>query len=179
MTTIVHKENNFPCYICIKGIAEKKDLEVLKLLQITSDIAQAYDELTTEDFEIFVSRDDQWIHVIDNFFWMLNQSENVTKSIEALGVHYDIFTCSVGDADLSFDFKYFKNGKLRREYVVKSPNFNDEVISINFGIPLSGEKEGLQKKDQLDKVLFIAHSLGIDIPKDFEKLTAYNLKNLN
>lgn len=180
MTAIAHKSINFPSYICIKGISEKSDLEVLKLLNITSDITQAYNELTAaEDFDIFVSRDDQWIHIIDNFFWMLNESEVVAKRIETLGEHYELYTCSVGDADLSFDFKYFKNGKLRREYVVKSPNFNNEVIAVNFGDALSGETEGLRKKDQIEKVLFIAQSLGIKIPTNFEKLTAYNLKNLN
>lgn len=181
MTTIAYNRNIFPSYICIKGISEKSDLEILKLLQVTSDIAQAYDknELTAEDFDIFVSRDDQWVHIIDNSFWMLDESKEVKKSIEALGKRYDIYTCSVGDADLSFNFKYFKDGQLRREYVVESPNYNDEVIVVNFGDVLSGEIEGLHKKDQLEKVLFIAHSLGVNIPKDFESLTSYNLKTLN
>ncbi|WP_422107015.1 hypothetical protein [Winogradskyella sp.] len=172
--------NGIPCcpyFIFLKGISRKTDIEILSLFnfEIRSEVNLNNEFHGTEN-HIYMSRDDNWIHIMDNFFYSLWYSEAVSQRIEHLAETYEIFTCSVGDVDLSFDFNYYKNGKKVREYVVESPNYVDEILKKNVGNPLKGEYEGLKLSDQLESVIYIAKELGIKIPKKENEITCYEIQ---
>ena len=174
---IINKLPHSPYFICIKGLNHKNDEELLELL----GLHKCKEIEIPKDFEdencIYISNDTSWIHIMDNYYYTFWQSDALSVRIEELGEKYEIFTFSVGDSDLSFDFKYFKNGTKIREYIVTSPNYNDEVIEVNNGTPLFGETEGLKKKDQFDRIIYIADSLGIILPEKEEEIRCYKIPN--
>ncbi len=166
-----------PYFIFIKNINEKSDGEILELLELE------HCELFDYGDYVHISQDANWVHVIDNDAYQLWYSQKLTNRIEELGKEYEIFTCSVGEPDLSFDFRYFRDGKKIREYVVESPNYDDQIIITDFGSPILGEEilvhEELVKGHQLAVVLHIAESLGIQLPKSAEGIKCYQLEGLD
>jgi hypothetical protein len=162
-----------PYFIFIKGISELSDEEVLELLNLRGPNLVESPKYNDWEFCIYISRDQHWTHLMDNWLYSNWYSTELTDRIEELSKRFEIFSCSIGDCDRSFAFKYFKNGEKIREYVVESPNYNDNVLKINFGNPLPGEGEGLKKKNELDRVLFIAKQLGIQLPKSSAEIKCY------
>ena len=102
-----------------------------------------------------MSRDNEWVHLMDNFYYAHWHSKSLTERIDELGKEYEIFTCSVGDCDESFEFKYFKNGQN--------------------GKPMMVEREAFNLEDQLDCVLYITHSLAIEIPNELNQIISYHV----
>lgn len=173
----VTKAPQSPFYIFIKGLQDKSAIEILELLGLGAcDLVVGMVEDLHDDACIYIYNDKNWIHLMDNWFYSNWHSTSLHDRINVLGQTLEIFTCSVGDTDLSFNFKYYKDGVKRREYIVTSPNDNDEIISLNFGQPLAGEKEGLKQEDQLKRVTYIAKSLGIKFPKTMYDLRCYQLR---
>ncbi len=179
-----------PYFIFIKGINEKNDAEVLELLElgegkllnpdVTIDIKQV-----DEESSAYLFRNENWIHIIDSWYYSLWHSQMLSDRIEELGKKLEIFTCSFGDVDESFDFRYFKGGKKVREYIVDSPNWNNQVVRVDFGEPLQAELIILNKRDEVSKddeirnILQIAESLGIQLPKSAEGIKCYQLEGLD
>lgn len=164
-----------PYFIFIKGVAEKSDQEISLLLNL-GKINEVSDLEFFDDRNcIYLSRDDNWVHVMDNWFYTHWHSKELSERIEMLGRKLEIFTCSIGDCDLSFGFRYFKAGEKVREYIVESPNYNDEVLKRDFGLPLDGEAVGLKEENQLEKVIYIAKQLGIKIPTENCEIKCYEL----
>lgn len=174
---IINGMPSSPYYIFINGISGKSDLEILSLLNLEI-VKEIYLNNIIQDEEnyIYLSRDENWVHLMDNLLYSHWYSKEFSNQIEKLGKKLEIFTCSVGDSDLSFDFKYYNNGKKVREYVVESPNYIDEILKLDIGIPIKGEQEGLKKDDQLERVLFIAQQLGVKLPK-LHKIKCFEVKN--
>jgi hypothetical protein len=71
-----------------------------------------------------------------------------------------VFACSVGDSDHSFDFVYYRGGRLVRRYVVED-HFRGAHVVEDFGEPLPGEVAAFKESDELGKVMAVAASLGI------------------
>lgn len=165
-----------PYLIFLNGLKDKTDQEILELFDLGDNKETAIRNDLSDKYCIYMSRDDNWIHLMDNYFYTHWHSKNFSMKVEELGRNYELFSCSVGDCDLSFDFKYYKNGNKIREYVVESPNYNDEILKVNYGEPLLGENEGMQKNDQFNRVTHIASSLGIEIPTDLNKIKCYEIK---
>ncbi|MFT5618169.1 MAG: hypothetical protein ACI85I_001400 [Arenicella sp.] len=173
-----------PYFIFIKGINEMNDKDVLELLDLGKgnlvETTEAEDgEYLDDENCTYIYKCRNWVHIMDSWFYSLYHSQKLRSRIEELGKSYEIFTCSVGDSDRSFDFRYFKNGEKVREYIVDSPNYNDQIVRIDFGSALSSEKEALQKKDESDTVLHIAESLGVQLPKSAEGIKCYKLEGLD
>jgi hypothetical protein len=74
---------------------------------------------------------------------------------------HDVFACSVGDCDRSFDFVYYRGSRLVRKYVVADPDFRGGVVVEDVGRPLPGEWAAFRQAGELSIVLGIAASLGI------------------
>ena len=164
---------NSPFFTFIKGIEQNSFINTLKLFDLSNRTLVDYEKAKYNDDCIFLFRDKIWVHIMDNFSYSHWHSKNFKLKIEELGKSFEIFSFSVGDVDFSFEFRLFRNGGLVREYIVESPNFNDEIITKNFGKPLKGEEKGLQKKDQLMRVIHIAQSLGIEFPKNQSEINCY------
>jgi hypothetical protein len=156
-----------PHFIFIKGITQLSNSEILKLLGI-----KLIDEITIEQYsdsedEILITRIGEWVHVIDNWYYKLWASENVCNKIKQLGNDYELFECSTGDSDESFEFQHYKNGNLVREY--KDEDYRGG-ITTNFGDKLPNEDDILKEGNILLLVMKLAQSIGVEMPPKIEEL---------
>jgi hypothetical protein len=118
--------------------------------------------------------DGQWTMIADDRFYTLWHMPSTRPSLEALGMSYDVFACSVGDCDQSFDFVYYSGGRLIRRYVVADPDFSGGSVVENTGSPLPGETTALRETNELKQVLGIAASLGIRIDYTQRDIRVYS-----
>jgi hypothetical protein len=107
-----------------------------------------------------ISDDGAWTMLADDMRYTLWHMSTTRPAIEAVAKQHDVFACTEGDADRSFDFVYFKNGQLVRKYAVSSPLYSDRVVEHDFGVPLPGEA-ALLSKDGNNIGLDLAGTLGI------------------
>ncbi|GAB5532510.1 MAG: hypothetical protein Roseis3KO_42870 [Roseivirga sp.] len=113
---------------------------------------------------------------MDDPMYSLWFDKEIRDRLKALSQEFDIFSCSVGDIDASYDFRYYQKGKITREFVVEDPKMNGGKIVTDSGSPLPGEK--VIKKDQLEKVLHIARSLGITVKHNLSDIRCYERPEL-
>jgi len=165
-----------PYFIFLKGLQDKSDTFIMDLLELGPGISiETTKDTSWQKDALHVYRKRDWVHLMDNWWYTFWHSEALSKRVEVVGEMLEIFVCSRGDADESFDFKYFKEGKKIREYVVESPNYSDEIVKIDWGNPLPGEAEGLKQKDQLHRITHIAKSLGIRFPSALSEIQSYQM----
>ena len=151
-----------PYFIFIKYGFKMSDEEILGQLGLSE-----YDLITSNEERekgvlnkryLFLVEDEKWTYLMDDWFYTLWHNEDIRKRIQSLSKNFEIFTCSVGDSDDSFDFTYFKQGKIIRQYIVEDPNFKGGEVVRDIGKPFSIEKIALKKKAPYQKVMVIAKS---------------------
>lgn len=113
-----------------------------------------------------------WFMLADDLYYTLWHMKSTRPVIDALGKEHELFACSHGDCDESFDFVHYRNGNLVRKYIVDSPNFNDQVVTVNFGVPLPGEA-ALLKVGGVDIGMKLAETLGIRIRYTLDELRCF------
>ena len=122
---------------------------------------------------LIVAEDTDWIHILDDFLFTLWHTRAVHESIPVLGQEHEVFTFSVGDADDSFDFAYYRGGRLIRKFVVVDDDYRGGVVTEDVGTPLPVEAEAMSEDENLSKVHKIAQSLGIDLRHRLEGVRVY------
>lgn len=122
---------------------------------------------------IYLTEDEHWTYVMDDLSYTLWYSKEIRKRILLLSNIFEIFSCSIGDIDDSFDFTYFKHGEIIREYVVEDPKFNGGEVVKNVGLPFPIEDIALKKTDTLEKVCTIAASFGIKMNQELAQVRVY------
>lgn len=173
---IINNTFDSPYFIFIKTSQDKIDLilEKLELLNWTALNSVVNDGLIeSENRHFFVTWIDGWFHIMDDWNYTLWFDSGLIQRIQNLSNLFEIFTCSIGDCDYSFDFRLFKDGEIKREFVVEDPNINGGVVTKNFGDKLQGEEEALEKKDILERVISIAQNIGITTNYNLDKIRAY------
>jgi hypothetical protein len=101
-------------------------------------------------------------------------SKQTYIAINSFSHAYEVFVCSVGDCDLSYAFEHYKDGVLKRKFVVDSPKFNDQIVSTDFGEPLAHEIEiWNQKIDDSIRIQMLAESIGIPLNVSADWLRTY------
>jgi hypothetical protein len=105
--------------------------------------------------------DGEWTLIADDLYYTLWHMQSTPSVLAALGEGCDVFACSVGDCDCSYDFVYYRASHLVRKYVVADPDFRGGVVVENVGEPLPGESTAFKQSNELRIVLGIAASLGI------------------
>jgi len=79
---------------------------------------------------------------------------------------HNVFTCSFGDADDSFDFEYYEESKLRRRYVFIDPHYSHPdykgYVALDYGTALPSEEKLLEEVGMYEKIGGIAGALGIE-----------------
>lgn len=165
-----------PFYIFIRdsnsvGVAGIIDILDLKCQQITQEEEQA-DEYGNNIF--YTTTQDEWVHIMDSYSYNLWHMSILRDRLHELGRNVDaLFWGSVGDSDHSFDFIYYKNGKLVRKYIVEDPTYQKGIVTENIGSPLEGESNALLQEDERDKVLEIAKLLGIKLKHKKENIICF------
>lgn len=167
-------------YIFIKGGFRLSDKEIIKALDAIDYQLTKLGKLEEagDNRYLHLTEDAHWAHLMDDLVGTLLFNQQLQERLSWLSKDFDVFCWSVGDIDDSFDFRYYQNGSVIREYVVEDPKFNGGKITRNSGRPLAGEKDGLAKKDSLEKVLTIASSLGINLKHDLSKIRCYERPEL-
>jgi len=165
-----------PFFIFIKGITHLSNEEILKLLGFEEfQLVHPDPEEMPEAQYVYLTRDQNWVHIMDNWYYSLWHSKSFQNTITQLALDYEIFDCSVGDIDHSFSFNYYKEGKLSRRYVVTDPNFEGGEVSEDIGIPLASEEECLKITGDQLRVLSLATSLGIKIAHHQMTIECYDI----
>ncbi|MEM1216368.1 MAG: hypothetical protein AAGJ82_11820 [Bacteroidota bacterium] len=113
---------------------------------------------------------------MDNWYYSLYHLNANYAFVDQLGDQVDIFQCSVGDADHSFDFKYYKDGQLRRSYCATNPSYRkgELEITVDVGASLPSEHLYLKSDDEFDKVLNIAFAQGAKLSPNPADIRAYS-----
>ena len=179
-------KNSFytPYFIFIKDNSNLNDEELLKKIELEDyELVTDKSELHASGNKInkrylYITEDEKWKHLMDDWLYTLWHDKNVKTRIKNLSKEFEIFCCSIGDCNDSFDFVHYQNGKENREYVVVDPNFNGGQITKEFGRPFEIENIALSKKGQLEKVLLIAQSLGINTNHRLDKVRCYGRTEL-
>ena len=121
-----------------------------------------------------IADDGKWTMLADNWQYQLWFNPATRIEIAHLAKEFDVFTCSAGDSDDSFDFIYYRDGKLARKYVVSDPNYSGGSVTEDFGKSLEMESDILEKHgDQLEIVLALAQSIGIKTDYAEDELRIY------
>jgi hypothetical protein len=117
--------------------------------------------------------DGRWTLIADDWYYTLWHMRSTRPTLAALGKECDVFACSVGDCDRSFDFVYYRDSRLVRKYVVEDPHFQGGVVVEDIGEPLPGEAAAFAHSDELKIVLDIAASLDIKTEYTEQDLRLY------
>ena len=115
-----------------------------------------------------------WTVLIDDWYYSLWHSETTRPAIRRLAQNMDIYACSVGECDNSYDFIYYRNGARVREYVVVDPDMKSSIVKVDFGDPLPGETETLAEDDPCFGMLTIPVALGIPVPANNNEYRLYS-----
>lgn len=162
-----------PFFIFVRCAGQYDDLDLLGQLGLNG-YSRAVKVPGRDDKScVYITSDAQWMHIGDNYFYALWHMPELKQQIKDLATKHDIFTCSVGDCDDSFNFAYYRDGQLVRKYVVSDPHWNGGEVTEDFGPPLPGEEEAMQQKDPLETILSIARSVGIDTRHTPEAVRIY------
>jgi len=113
---------------------------------------------------VCLTEDGQWMHIADDWSYTLWHRPSTWETLAETAKNHDVFACSTGDCDYSWQFVYYRHGRLLRKYVVDDPHYRKGGIVVeDFGIPLEAEESATQLSDESEIVLTIAASLGIDV----------------
>lgn len=174
-------KNSFltPYFIFIKDKSKLSDKDLLERLELKNyqlitdkDEKKTGGEKTDKRY-LYITEDENWKHLMDDWLYTLWFDKEAKLKIKNLSKEFDIFCCSIGESDSSFDFVFYQNGIIKREYIVEDPFLNGGKVVKNLGEAFDIEEIALSKKDQFEKVLSIADSLGINIKHNLDKIRCY------
>src|SRR5687768_2423805 len=95
-----------PFFIFIEGGQRYSDKQLLELLDLRG--YQPCEAPSIHSRSLAITEDARWTHIADDWFYTLWHSRTIRARIAELGQTHEIFTCSVGDSDHSFNFEYFQ-----------------------------------------------------------------------
>lgn len=146
-----------PYFIFIRKPHEFSDTDLLKMFGLgTYKISIP----TIRGQHVIFADADGWTLISDDWGYTLRHMKTTRAVIRTLGKNHDVFACTVEDVDRSFDYVYYVNGELVREYEVHSPKYTDRQIHVNYGELLPNEQE-LLTNDGYHIGIELAASLGI------------------
>jgi len=159
-----------PYFIFIKEGFNLLDKDILLRLgldeyQLVTDEKERNKEILSKRY-LFLTEDTNWTCLMDDWLGGMWFNKEIRSRKKILSKDFEIYTCGI--QDYGFDFAYFKDGEIRRQYVV-----DNRKIIVDIGSPLAIESIALQKKDPYDKVIAIAEFLGIKLNYEKEKVRIY------
>ncbi len=174
----MHIENHrlfAPFYIFVKDKSKLSDDQLLEKLDLKhyKPVLKKEDQELPDKQYLYISDDGNWKHLMDDCSYGLWHELEIGLRIEGLSKEFDIYSCSIGDIDDSYEFVYYKDGIKIREYEVKDYDFDGGIVVKNSGQALEFEQDALAEKEVLDKVLAIAKSIGIHINHNAVNIRCY------
>jgi hypothetical protein len=123
---------------------------------------------------VCLTEDSQWTHIADDWCYTLWHDPCTRDTIAEMAKEHDVFAGSVGDCDHSWEFVYYRQGRLLRKHVVEDPHFRGGIVVEEIGIPLEGEAGAMKRSHELESLLAIATSLGIDVLHSTKEIRVYS-----
>lgn len=160
-----------PHFIFIRCGGELSDLELLDRFGLSGYERGAWPPGFRR--HVLITNDEEWTHVCDDWFYSLWHMPSTRETIADIASEYDVFACSAGDSDQSWEFVYYRHGRLLRRYVVDDPNYRGGVVVEDLGIPLEGEEEAMKLTDGLTIALRLASTLGVDVRHADKEIRVY------
>lgn len=157
-----------PYFIFVRHQGRLSDAELLARLGLTgfSRRRMPAGERNRLGRGLLMANDAEWTHVMDNWRYQLWSMQDIRQRITRLATEHDVFTCSVGEADDSYDFEYHQGGRLVRKREVVPDRWPSTVkLETEIGDPLPIEATLWKEagvRDELWILLQIAASLGIE-----------------
>ncbi len=150
-------------FIFMRTSPRVADDALLRVLGIDF-VRHGWDRKNANEARVFITEDDAWIHIADDLRYHLWHRRDAVEALHRFRPDATIFACSRGDCDYSFDFKYYDDGRLLRHFEVADPNYNKRPIKVitDLGTPLPGEKPLDRIEDEMNYLLAIAESLGVN-----------------
>ncbi len=173
LTLIRNNQLLAPYFIFVRCANELSDIDLLQRFELS--IYKQTQSVSLLDYYAILANDAAWTLLADNWRYSLWHNPSTRPAIEHLASSYDVFACSIGDCDDSFDFVYYQNAQLVRKYVVTDPHFRGGTVTEDFGEPFSSESNILTLPNQLTMVLKLASSLGIKTDYKDHDLRIYAL----
>jgi hypothetical protein len=160
---IIRGRLHAPYFIFVRGEGIYSDADLLHLFGLSAYRSTSHPAKSPRRLErhAILADDGLWTMIADDWYYTLWHMPSTRPALQTLGQSCDVFACSVGDCDHSFDFVYYRGGRLVRRYVVEDPDFRGGHVVENTGEPLPGEVAAFGGSDEMGIVLGIASSLGI------------------
>jgi hypothetical protein len=156
---IIRGRLHAPYFIFVRGEGRYSDADLLRLFGLSTYRPTKLPRRLER--HAILADDGSWVMVADDWYYTLWHMPSTRPALQALGQTCDVFACSVGDCDHSFDFVYYRGGSLVRRYVVEDPDFRGGRVVEDTGEPLPGEAAAFAESDEMGIVLGVAASLGI------------------
>ena len=151
-----------PFFIFIKGEGQLDDIDILSRFGLGTYRQRR--TVPSYGRRAVIADSGCWKLLADDFSYTLWDMESTRPTLSKVAEQFDVFACSVGDSDESFDFIYYVGGSLIRKYTVTDPHYDGGSVVENVGEPLPAESDLLTSgKEKLAIVLGIAQSLGINV----------------
>ena len=152
-----------PFMIFIRSYNKISDEDIMKTLGL-QDYQKIHPPVPPSYLHVVFASDTEWTHIADDYLYTLWYSPKTAEAIEKFSKSYDVFRCSIGDIDESFEFEYYQNGSLTRKLVFEHDAFkNSKMVIVDIGTKLPSEPENLSDLITSSERMFpnITQSLGI------------------
>ncbi len=114
-----------------------------------------------------------WTLFADDLFYTLWNSHLTMHVIAKTAQSHDIYYDIVGDCDESYEFGLYRDGVLIRQIHVASPNYSDQIVKVQTGMPLAVESEDRMTDNIEEYVDTIARFVGVRLPCTDDSLLTY------
>jgi len=153
-----------PFMLFVRSFNTLSDDELLTLFGLR-DYQKMSPPLPFLGWHVVFANDNEWVHIADDFRYTLWQSPKTAEVVEELSRSYDVFRCSIGDIDESFEFEYYQNGNLIRKFTFEHNVLErTEIVTVDIGQRLTGEPVELNDLKFSAPKMFqpITQALGIE-----------------
>src|SRR4051794_2286582 len=102
-----HGELYAPYFLFIRGAGKYADADLLRRFGLTAYRPTRHPERFGR--YVVLADDGQWTMVADDWYYTLWHSQVTRSALADLGRTCDVFACSVGDCDRSFEVLYYRD----------------------------------------------------------------------
>ena len=128
---IIRGRLHSPFFIYFRRDPPLTDEQILSHFGLTEHVS--VEQLSGYHTYVVIMDVGEWTLLADDWHYHLWHQRSTKPAIATLAQQRDVFAWSIGDSDDSFAFCLYLDGQLLREYIVDSPNYNDQVVRVDFG----------------------------------------------
>lgn len=150
-------------FIFIKDNNELSPSQIIEALNIHTINPSIEENGILEELQFI--RKNNWIYLIDHGWHLYVFLDYLYSGLSRIGKKYELFFCTAGDVDTSYDFKYYNNKELVRDFSFQFENHSDgegKIVS-DYGTPFLVEEELDNINEPFDKIFALMKSFSFDL----------------